>query len=90
MPMDRDLLSWESESLQWAETVADPDVRAGIHRMAAEFVLLASGATDVAPDPGRTRRALLPRSSAESGRRSRAGRSRGPQRISAAALQVSG
>jgi hypothetical protein len=93
MPTDRELLSWASESLQWAETVADPDVRAGIHRMAAEFVLLASDATDgvsgVAVDPRRAGRALLLRSSSESGRRSRAGAS-GPRRIAATALRVSG
>jgi hypothetical protein len=31
--------------LQWAESVADPDVKAGLHRMAAKFTLLAAEAT---------------------------------------------
>lgn len=45
MPTERELLGWASECLQWAEAVRDPEIKAGLHRLAAQFEAVVARAT---------------------------------------------
>jgi hypothetical protein len=49
MPTERELLSWATECLQWAEAVRDPEIKAGLHRLAAQFEAVVARAAPVPP-----------------------------------------